>query len=76
MEVPDSGLRGGAKKQLPHENNSVIDTFVLLPLLLLFPSNMLDGGRFRRWRRVHISAIYLMVLNYIHKFFGTPLFKR
>lgn len=45
-------------------------------LLLLFSSNILDGGHFRRWRRVNISVTNLVILNYIKKLFDVLLFKR
>lgn len=43
---------------------------LFLLLLLLFSSNLLAGGHFWKWRTV--STTYL-VLNYIHRFFDTPL---
>lgn len=78
-EVPASVFGRGAKKQLPHRNISVIDTFFVVLInccCCCLPQVILDGDHFRRQRGGSIIVTYLVVLNYIHRFLDTLLFKR
>ena len=80
-EVPASVFGRSAKKQLPHRNTSVIDTFFVVLInccccCCCLPQVILDGDHFRRRRGISIIVTYLVVLNYIHRFLDTLLFKR